>query len=169
MMIAILLALSATGTGRWLRIVYGTLATVIGIAALISLPLTVSIWRESLIQSWLQEGYVRGQGHSVAFRHFNHVRHEIAATAKLCAIPPPDKARGLVLDDLSYFPYMTSRLPQHQLGVIGVWKGTIADPIAYLKSRGSDGMLVSCVLLPPDLLKRAKRHGDFCCLGPPGW
>jgi hypothetical protein len=169
MMIALLLVLSAAGNARWMRITQAGLATVIGIAALVSLPLTFSIWRESLIQSWLQEGYVRGQGHSVAFRHFNHVRSEIAATARLCAIPPPDKAKGLMLDDLSYFPYMTSRLPQHQLGVIGVWKGSIADPVAYLQSRGSDGMLVSCVLLPPDLLKRAKRHGEFCCLGPPGW
>jgi hypothetical protein len=169
LMVVVLLALSAGGGARWMRIAQAALATVIGIAALVSLPLTFAIWNDSLVESWLQEGYVRGQGHSVAFRHFNHVRSEIAATAKLCAIPPPAKAKGLMLDDLSYFPYMASRLPQHQLGVIGVWKGTITDPVAYLRSRGSDGLLVSCGLLPPELLKRARRHGEFCCMGPPGW
>ena len=169
LMMAMLLLLSAAGNARWFSIARTAVAGVIGIAALVSIPLTVAIWKDSLVQSWLQEGYVKGQGHSVAFRHFNHVRHEIRATAKLCNIPPPERAKGLVLDDLSYFPYMRARLPQHQLGVVGIWKGTISDPIAYLKSRGSDGVLVSCGLLPPDLLKRAKRHGDFCCLGPPGW
>jgi hypothetical protein len=169
LMIAVLLAVSAATGTRWLRSAGTAVALVIGAAGLVSIPLTVAIWKNSLIQSWLQEGYIRDQGHSVAFRHFNHTRREIRATAQLCHIPPPAKAQGLMLDDLSYFPYMTSHLPQHQLGVIGLWKGTITDPVAYLRSRGSDGMLVSCVLLSPELLKRAHRHGEFCCLGPPDW
>jgi hypothetical protein len=169
MMIAVLLVVSAATGNRPLRKAGTAIALVIGIAGLLSIPLTIAIWKDSLIQSWLQEGYIRDQGHSVAFRHFNHTRREIRATAQLCHIPPPDRARGLMLDDLSYFPYMISRLPQHQLGVVGIWKGTITDPVAYLRSRGSDGMLVSCVLLSPELLQRAHRHGDFCCLGPPDW
>jgi hypothetical protein len=169
LMIAVLLAVSAARGNGWLRVTGTAVAIVIGAAGLLSIPLTIAIWKDSLIQSWLQEGYIRGQEHSVAFRHFNHTRREIRATAQLCHIPPPGKAHGLLLDDLSYFPYMTSRLPQHQLGVVGVWKGSISDPVAYLRSRGSDGMLVSCVLLSPELLRRAHRHGEFCCLGPPDW
>jgi 4-amino-4-deoxy-L-arabinose transferase-like glycosyltransferase len=169
LMIAVLLAVSAATGSRWLRLAGAAVAAVIGAAALLSLPLTVATWKDSLLRSWQEEGYIREQVHSVAFRHFNHTRRDIGATAELCHIPPPEKAHGLMLDDLSYFPYMTSHLPQHQLGVVGLWKGSIADPVAYLRSRGSDGMLVSCVLLSPELLRRAHRHGEFCCLAPPDW
>ena len=74
-----------------------------------------------------------------------------------------------MVDDVTYFSFIHSKLPQHQLGVIGGWNGDIKDPIGYLKSRHSDGAVVSCHLLRPGMRARAKAAGRFCCLGPPNW
>ena len=77
--------------------------------------------------------------------------------------------RFVLMDDATYFYVMTSYLPQHQQGVLGGWKGKLTDPVAYLRARQSSGMLVSCRVMPPGLRSRAKRVGEFCCLGPPDW
>ena len=82
----------------------------------------------------------------------------------LLLVPP-----GIERLVVTYFAFMESRLPQHRLGVIGLWRGTIDDPIAYLRSRGSSGAILGCHLLPPNLRARAKSEGRFCCLGPPNW
>lgn len=74
-----------------------------------------------------------------------------------------------MIDDVTYFAFIRSRLPQHQLGVIGGWNGEIKDPVGYLKSRNSDGAVVSCHLLDADMRARSKSIGNFCCLGPPEW
>ena len=165
---AVLLLAAAEPGRRFQRIQLGV-AAILTACAFTSVVLSVGIWGPSLRKAWGQRGYVEGQGHSVAIRGFARVEREISDAAKLCGIPPATRARALMIDDVTYFPYMRSYLPQHQLGVTGMWRGTIPDPVAYLKSRGSDGIIVSCRLLPPELSVRARRSGGFCCLAPPAW
>ena len=106
---------------------------------------------------------------------YPRLRQEIDGAAPLCAIPEPERAQGVLLDEVTYFAYMESRLPHHRLGVFTqlngdpLWNGEIDDPVAYLKSRNSDGMIVGCQLLKPELRARARQNGRFCCLAPPDW
>jgi hypothetical protein len=166
--LAVVLALGGL-QARPLRIARDLAAGLLGIAALVSIVLTIALWRPSLSAAWQEGGYLDRQGHSIAIRGFAAVAADVRAAARLCHIPPPEQARALMLDDVSYFPYMRSYRPQHQLGVLGLWQGTIRDPVAYLKSKGSSGALVTCKLLPPALRARAKQAGDICCLAPPDW
>ncbi len=166
--LAIVFALSGL-RGTALRLVRDCLAAILGVVALISVVLTITLWRPSLWAAWQEHGYLDHQGHSIAIRGFPRIERDVHDAARLCSIPPPERARAMLLDDVTYFPYMRSYRPQHQLGVIGLWQGGIRDPIAYLKGKGSSGALVTCRLLPPALRSRAKRSGDICCLGPPRW
>ena len=163
------LLLAAAEPGALLRRIYGATAAILAAGAIVSVVLTAGIWKASLLSAWHQHGYVDVQGHSVAIRGFGRIEREIGGAARLCGIPPAEQATALMIDDVTYFPYMKSYLPQHQLGVTGIWHGTIRDPIDYLKSRGSDGMIVSCSVLPRRLATRARRNGEFCCLAPPDW
>ena len=76
------------------------------------------------------------------------------------------RPHALLVDESSYFAFMGATRPQFHLGVVGVWKGGITDPLAYLRSVGSDGAVLACRNLPPALRARAHRLGETCCLGP---
>jgi hypothetical protein len=58
-------------------------------------------------------------------------------------------------------------LPEHRVGVINPL--VARNPIEYLRSIKSDGIIVSCHGLPPVLQAHAKREGRYCCIAPPGW
>lgn len=149
----------------------GALARVVGVGAMVSVVLVAITYGPSLTRALSATGYVLpDQPHSVSLAGYPAARRDILAAARLCGIPAPERARGLMIDDVTYPALMAARLPQHQLGVTGLWRGTIRDPIAYLKSRQSDGIVVSCSKLPPDLRTRARSVGQFCCMGPAtGW
>jgi hypothetical protein len=70
-----------------------------------------------------------------------------------------------MIDDLTYFTFMQSYRPQHQLGVIGLWKGSISSGLGYLRSIRSDGFVVGCHLLPADIRVKSMQVGQFCCMG----
>ncbi|HWU03971.1 MAG TPA: hypothetical protein VN222_14625, partial [Novosphingobium sp.] len=82
----------------------------------------------------------------------------------------PDQASNLLIDDTTYFAFMESRLPQHQLAVLAPkLHGSISDPLAYLRSRHSSGIILGCQWLPRELRHRAHMRGSFCCLAPRDW
>lgn len=173
LMVAVVLALATQEralAGRPVRArLFRGLAAVIGVAAVVS-PLAVGIiYAGSLARAAGHDGYLPRQRVSLSVRPYPGLEHEVLAAAKLCRIPEPEKAKALMIDDLTYLPFQKSRLPQHWLGVTGLWKGEIEDPIAYLKSRDSDGIIVGCQVLPRDLRARARESGGFCCLAPPNW
>jgi hypothetical protein len=165
---AVLAMSSAKPDGRLLAI-RNVLAAFLGLGAMISVAITAELWRPSLMRSNAQSGYIAEQPASVPVFGYSSVKPEILAAARQCGIPEPGKAKRLMIDDLTYFPFMQSKLPEHRFGLIGIWQGTVSDPIAYLKSRGSDGIIMGCRNLTPELRARAKSHGQFCCLGPPEW
>lgn len=109
-------------------------------------------------------GYVQGQNTSVSAYGYSAIRDQIRQTAKQCGIGANGRARHPLIDDVTYFAFADSWQPFHYLGVIGQWRGTISDPAAYLKSRGSEGMILGCHHLGPSLQGRAIRNGAFCCV-----
>lgn len=147
----------------------GRMAVPVVILSLCSQLAVAAIYGPSLWQASKSSGYIEGQPYSVAVFHYDKVRSDIAGAARECHIGDGRRAQRLLLDDVTYFAQMQSYRPFHRLGVLSHWKGRITDPLAYLRARGSDGILVGCRFLDANMLKRAKRAGDICCLAPPNW
>lgn len=166
--LAVALALASPMSSRfkpWLNVI----GIVIGLAALISPVAIAAIYAASFERAARQQGHLAAQPFSISVFGFAKVRQDVRTAAKLCGITDPAKSHAVMVDDVTYLPFIHSDLPEHAFGVVGGWKGQIDDPIAYLKSRDSDGAVVSCRLLPDDLRVRAKQAGKFCCLAPPNW
>jgi hypothetical protein len=168
-MMAALFALAAPGEGRQHSRRLGLLATFLGLAAISSQILVVAVYAPSLARAYQQQGYIEQQPYSLAVFGYERVNPDIIGAARLCHITAKPRANALLVDDLTYFAFMNSYRPQHRLGVLSVWNGTISDPVGYLRSRKSDGIIVGCRWLTGDLASRARRQGEFCCLGPPNW
>lgn len=109
-------------------------------------------------------GYVFRQPYSVSAYGFGSVRQTILETAKLCGIGSKGRAQRPLLDDITYFAMVDSWRPFHRFGVLETWNGSIKDPVAYLRSRGSEGMVVDCRALSPKLRAQAIRNGQYCCI-----
>jgi hypothetical protein len=169
LMLSAVLAMSAARMGERATLFRNMFAGFLGLSAVVSVVLTAGLWGESLARSNAQAPYIKEQSVSVPVFGYARQKPIILAAARQCGIPEPHKAKGLLVDDLTYFAFMESKLPQHRLGVLSTWSGSIKDPVDYLKSRGSDGIILGCHLLSDDLRRRAKGQGGFCCLGPPGW
>ncbi len=122
----------------------------------------------SLSRAAAQPGYVEGQHTSLSAYGYSAIRGQILATARQCGIGthggPHGRARHPLVDDATYFAMTDSWQPLHYLAVMGQWRGTIRDPLAYLKSRGSEGMILGCRNLSPELRRLAIQNGEFCCI-----
>lgn len=114
-------------------------------------------------------GVIADQNHSISAYGYGAVGQRILTAAKTCGIDPKSNPHGLLIDDLTYFPFMRSARPLHRLGVISVWNGQIDDPVAYLRAHRSSGLVMACAYLPPRLQARAHRTGGICCMGPGDW
>lgn len=168
-MLAVVFGISARGPDAPLQGFvkgFAMLLAACGVASCVGLAAT---YAPSLIRANGQQGYIAAQPFSQTAFGYSAVEPRILATARQCGIPEPRKARALMIDDVTYFAFMRSALPQHYLGVVANWKGSIVDPVAYLKSRGSSGIILGCRYLPEDLRRRAKGDGAICCLGPANW
>ncbi|HEY0959165.1 MAG TPA: hypothetical protein VGE05_07805 [Novosphingobium sp.] len=168
-MLAIMFGFSAwKGNPRLLPFVRGYIAllAICGIGSCIGLAAT---YAPSLIRANSQQGYIAAQPYSQTVFGYSTIKTRILAAARQCGIPASEKARAVMIDDVTYFTFMRSSLPQHYLGIVANWKGSIKDPVAYLRSRGSSGAILGCRYLPEDLRRRAKRDGAICCLGPANW
>jgi hypothetical protein len=82
---------------------------------------------------------------------------------------PTDRPRNrLLVDDVTYLALQRDTLPLHRLGVLSVWNDGIDDPVAYLRSRGSDGVVVGCRYLPPAMRAVASQAGEVCAISRAG-
>jgi hypothetical protein len=166
-MLAIVFGLSARRLEGRIDAGVEMLAAILGLCALLSPPLIAAIYAPSIARAARQTGYLAAQPASLPVFGYASLKPDILAAARKCGIDDSGRARALLIDDLTYFAFIRSPLPQHQLGVIKMWRGSIRDPIAYLRSRGSTGAILGCHLLPDDLRAQAKRQGRFCCLSVP--
>ena len=117
-----------------------------------------------LARAAMQPGYVKDQPTSTSVYGYGTIRGKILATARQCGIGTRGRAQHPLVDDATYFAMAGSWQPFHRLGVLSHWNGSIKDPLAYLKSRGSEGMIVGCSYLSPELRRQAISNGEFCCI-----
>jgi hypothetical protein len=140
----------------------GTLVAVAGIASILA---TACLYAPPLLQAREDRGYLRDQPLSVSLFGYSRVRDAVLAAGKACGIGEPERLNRLLIDDVTYFAYMRSRLPDH----VGVASAVRPGPhhIPYMARMQSDGIILSCRRLPADVRDRAVRTGDFCCVAPP--
>ncbi|WP_439374527.1 hypothetical protein [Bradyrhizobium sp. DASA03120] len=139
------------------------------VVAAASLVALMAFYAKPLWVSAHQPGYVALQPYSVSPYGFSKIEDQIVATGRLCGIDPAKRPSGLLIDDLTYFAYMASYRPLHRTGVLSDWNGSIIDPVAYLATRRSSGIVLGCSYLPPALRQLAHSIGQFCCIGPLDW
>jgi hypothetical protein len=168
-MLASLFVLSGSNDEPRLRRGISRLAAALGVLALASQLCVLAIYGPSLARASGQIGFLDKQPNSISVFGYAMAKPDIVGAGGKCGFGGERRASNLVVDEMTYFTFMTSYRPQFQLGVFGVWKGSIADPIAYLRNRGSDGIVVSCRILPQDLLQKARTQGRFCCLSSENW
>jgi hypothetical protein len=163
--LGLLLALAHAAPGRSL-LVRG-LAKGLPLAAVLSVMALALVYGPAFWRAQAPRAELPGQPISVPLRGYSATRAEALAVARQCGIDPArHQPHALLVDESSYFTFMGGTRPQFHLGVVGVWKGGITDPLAYLRSVGSDGAVLACRNLPPALQARAHRLGQTCCLGP---
>jgi len=147
--------------GKWFGLL-ASLAVVLSVAGQIDIAMR---YMPTLARAAARPGYVEGQRASASVYGYSAIRGQILATARLCGIGAHGRAIHPLVDDVTYFALEDSWQPFHRLAVLGNWKGSIRDPLAYLKSRGSEGVIMGCQYLSPNLRRQAKQNGDFCCIG----
>ena len=167
---AVLLALAAPHGSALLRRICRWLAIVLAPLMLVNAGLVTAIYGPYLWSASHNGPYLDKQHYSVSVYSYLAAKPDILGAAKLCGLAPEQHANALLLDDVTYFAFMESHLPLHQLGVLPrQFRGSITDPIAYLRNRNSAGAILGCHWLNPEQRTHAKQQGQFCCLAPPGW
>jgi hypothetical protein len=140
-------------------------AVALGLAGIVSVALVTAMYGPSLVHASAERGYLAEQPLSISPFGFAAEKREILAVARSCGISDRVTPHALLLDDLTYFPFMRSNMPDHRHGLFPKIPLT-NDPMGYLRRNGSDGIVSACEPLPPELRARARRQGQFCCLAP---
>ena len=164
MMLAVVFALSTYDGARYSGGIR-TLAAGVGLAGIASIAVVAALYGPSLVRATQDRGYVRGQPYSISAFGYAGVEREIRSAARLCGIADSVGKRRLLIDDVTYFPFMQSHMPEHRFGLFAPIV-TTHDKLGYLRRIGSDGIVVSCSGLPLHLRNQARRQGQFCCMAP---
>ncbi|MDF8331636.1 hypothetical protein [Novosphingobium cyanobacteriorum] len=162
LVLATLLALTLprAARGRWMaRATVGV--TIIGAASQLFL---LAAFVPPLAAAAHTPGYVSGQPYSASIADYAPVRQDIHSAMVAAGIPQGRTLNRVMVDEVTYLALQDTRLPIHRLGVLSVWNGGLADPVGYLLSRGSDGIVIGCHLLPARLRQAAARSGPICAL-----
>jgi len=136
--------------------------------ALICQVLVLGVSIVPLVQAAQTPGYAEEQANSVSLVGYDIVRQDITRAMDQAGIPSDRPLHRLLIDDLTYLALQRHRLPLHRLGVLSTWNGSIDDPVEYLRSRDSDGVVVGCAYLPPDMRAAASRSGEICAISRAG-
>ena len=147
---------------RWLQ--WGMLALAAASAAsqlLLLAHYAPRLWRADA------PGTIAGQPFSISPFGYGEVRQQVLAAGAKCGFDRPETLHRLLIDDVSYFAYSSSRYPMHRLGVLTEWRGDIRDPLAWMRAQGSPGAVLACDELSPAMRAIAKPSGAFCCLRTP--
>ena len=164
-LIVIMLVLALPMLGDRFRRVVQVCALPLAILSIGSQLLLITFYAPVMTAIAAQPGPIGSQPYSYVPWGYPALEREIAAAARACAIDPVN-GRHLLVDDMTYFPLIRSWLPLHRMAHLGVWRGSIGDPIAYLQSQGASGGVTACAYMPDDVRARAKVVGRFCCIGP---
>lgn len=168
MVMAMVLALATCRPEQRLAAGIRVVTVLVALSGMASVVLVATLYGPPLVEAAHERGYVSAQRHSISAFGYAESRRDILKAAGKCGIVDPAARHALVLDDVTYFAFMQSRMPEHAAGLLTQWSST-NDPIGYLRRIKSDGVVVSCRFLSGDLRTRAKSEGQFCCLAPPHW
>lgn len=168
LIIAIVLALSAAHGSRHLDRATKLLALALPPAMVASMTVVAALYAPDLVATTQQRAYLDQHRYSLPVFGYSSIKPDILGAARQCGLAPDKPASNVMVDDLTYFTFMQSRLPQNQLGILSrQLRGSLNDPVAYLAERQSSGAILGCHWLPPELRARAHQQGRFCCLAPP--
>lgn len=107
-----------------------------------------------------------GQPLSVKTFNFDSRRERLKLLAKSCDIQG-DRAKRLVVDDLTYFVFENMRQPLH---LIYLYDGGFGADVggekilSFLSGMESAGIIAQCTYISPVFSKIVVREGDFCCV-----
>lgn len=145
------------------------LAPVLAILALCSQVAVLAIYGPSMVESARRPGVSANQPMSLSVAGYPGVRRTVLAAARQCGIRPGRHLNGLMIDETTYLAFADSYRPNHWLGVTGAWKGSVSDPVAFLRSRRSSGIVMACRNLTPGLRAIAREREGICCVAPSDW
>jgi hypothetical protein len=113
---------------------------------------------------WLAGGNLPGEieGTISGFR-YARVNAEVRAAAERCGIDVAQRPKFVLVDDLTYPALAGATYPLHTMGV-SWWGVGIPDQFEFLRAFGSEGVVVRCRSVTPELQARARRSGELCCL-----
>lgn len=152
------------GIGQRARAHMKLAAPIIAVASWTSLLVVYGSLAAPLWAALKAPGYVAGQPLSLSIGGFDGVRKDVKAAMISAGMPTTRPLNRPLLDELTYLPLQDSRLPLHRLGVLWIWNGGLEDPVPYLLSRHSDGIVVGCAALDQRLLSVASRAGSICAI-----
>lgn len=136
--------------------------------AILSQAIVLSLLLPPFIAVAQSPGYISNQPYSISIAGYAGIRRDIFAAMSASGIPTDRRLNRLLVDELTYLALQDSRLPLHRLGVLSTWNGEINDPIDYLRSRNSDGVVLGCHLLMPQMRAIASRSGEICAISRQG-
>ncbi len=164
----VLLCLTLPGTSNRIRRALAITSRVALPLAFISQIIVLGVTIGPLMAKARTPGYVDAQPFSVSIAGYSGVRRDIETAMVASGMPTDRRLNRLLIDELTYLALQESYLPIHRLGVLSVWNGSIADPVAYLRSRGSDGVVLGCRFLPTNMRTIAARSGEICAISRQG-
>lgn len=149
-----------SGVMKWLQ----RAAVVLMPTALMSQVVILASFGPPLFAQIGQTEYIDDQPFSVPIGNYAEVRRSIASAMQRAGIPSDRRLNRVLVDEMTYFALHDSRMPLHRLGVLSVWNGNLKDPVAYLRSRNSDGIVLGCHHLDERLRKVAAKSGPICAV-----
>ena len=165
--LAVIFALSTREAGVPFGRAIEPFAVAVGLLGMGSVALMAVLYGPVTLRAAGERGYLQEQPFSTSTFGYADLRRDMLAAARKCGIADPDRSHGLAIDDVTYFTFMQSKMPEHVSGVF--LPVPQVEPIGYLKGVKSQGVVASCSRLPPEVQARAKREGQFCCIAPPNW
>lgn len=166
-MLALFVAICLTLPGewpKWLARLLGLLVPCTAATALLSQAVLLTFTGDFLLAAASRPGIPAGQKFSVSIADYGAVKADIARAMAGAGIDENVRQHGLMVDDLTYLALQRHLMPLNRLGVVGLWKGSIANPAQYLVSRHSAGVVTACGGLPGYMQIAAARSGDICAI-----
>lgn len=109
-------------------------------------------------------GYILNQPNSISLTGYGQIKKDIAAAMTASGMPTDRRLNRVLIDDLTYMALQDTYRPLHELGIFGMWNGSIKDPVAYLISRNSDGIVIGCHHLPQAIRDASAQSGQICAV-----
>ena len=123
-----------------------------------------SLYLPTNLSEWKKGGRIERQYFSFSGFNWKSIENRIKQLESKCGLANTPSTKHLLVDDITYPFFIRTREPYHANYLTGYWAVGIENLGSFLRERKSDGLICQCKFLPPDLLSKVYREGDFCCL-----